>query len=117
MGAPAPAACWSSTKLFLPFLLTLVSPAAPAAQRRTAKSLPWPMPLLPAFRLLPRRAGLLLAGVVLTLAAHGQQILTDPDGESCRVTPECKEHKYEFKPDPGQTFLRWQVRGDLALLS
>ncbi len=68
-------------------------------------------------RVLPRRTALLLAGVFLTLAAHGQQILTDPAGESCQLTPACEKHKYAFVPDPGQTFIRWQVRGDLTLLS
>ena len=56
-------------------------------------------------------AGLLLAGVLLAPAAHGQQIVPDPGGESCQVTPDCKDYKYDFQPGAGQTFRRWQVRG------
>lgn len=64
-----------------------------------------------------RRLGVLVTSLLFAVTAYGQQIVTTPDGESCRVTPDCKIYKYEFRPDPGQTFLRWQVRGDLRLFS
>ncbi len=61
--------------------------------------------------------GLLLLAMLPSAPVHGQQIVPDPGGESCQVTPDCKPHDYTFRPGAGQMFLRWQVRGDLRLLS
>ncbi|MBC7449806.1 MAG: hypothetical protein H7330_17280 [Hymenobacteraceae bacterium] len=63
------------------------------------------------------RAGLLVVGTLLSLAATGQVIRPDPGGESCVVTPKSEPYRYEFLPGAGQTFRHWQVRGDLKLLT
>ena len=60
---------------------------------------------------------LLLLTTLLRLPAAGQRIVPDPGGESCKVTPDCKPYQYDFQPGTGQTFRRWQVRGDLKLLT
>ena len=73
------------------------------------------MRLSPAFA--GSRAALLFFGILLRLQAAGQLIRPEPGGESCAVTPDCKPYKYEFQPGAGQTFQRWQVRGDLKLLT
>ena len=73
------------------------------------------MRLSPAFT--GSRAALLFFGILLRLPAAGQLIRPEPGDESCAVTPDCKPYKYEFQPGAGQTFQRWQVRGDLKLLS
>ena len=60
------------------------------------------------------------AAIVLLAAQnpiYGQVIVPDRGGASCEVGPKCEKYRYEFLPDPGQTFLHWQVRGDLRLLS
>lgn len=67
-----------------------------------------------AYRLL---APLLLIQSLLLIPARAQVIKPDKGGASCELTPKCEEHKYEFFPGSGQTFLRWQVRGDVKLLS
>ena len=59
-------------------------------------------------------AALLLLPATSVLA---QAIKPDKGGASCQLTPECEKHEYDFVPDPGQFFLRWQVRGDLELLT
>lgn len=63
------------------------------------------------------RAALLAGGLLLATAASAQVISPDAGGESCKVTPQCEEHRYEFGPGPGQQFGYWTVAGDEKLLT
>ena len=54
-----------------------------------------------ALRFSTRCGTLLPLGLLGALTSQGQRIVADPGGESCRVMPDCKGCKYEFRPDPG----------------